>query len=211
MKRQLFLLLFWGCFFTAPAQYLPRVNKATLAVMHEQQKLARDVYCVLYGKWSLRVFDEISAAEQNHMQAVKALLEQYDVADPVERNADEPGTFVYKPFQGLYDSLVVVGTASLEGALRAGALVEEMDIMDLQKAVQATGAEDLKATYKYMMMASERHLLTFARQLKKLGVTYEPVLLSRKDYDRLIGASGGGTGRVRPLPPNGGRGKSVSH
>lgn len=200
MKRLFFLLLFWGCFFTAPAQYLPRVNKATLAVIREQQKLSRDVYCVLHDKWDLRIFDEIAGAEQNHMESVKALLEQYDVADPVDRSGDEQGKFVYKPLQKIYDSLVVAGTASLEGALRAGAFLAEMNIVDLHKAVKATGAEDLKAVYKYMKMGAERHLLTFARQLKKLGVSYEPVLLGHKEYDRLIGASGGGTGMVPPPP-----------
>lgn len=209
MKQLFFLLLLGGCYFTAPAQYLPRVHKATLAVMREQQKLSRDVYCVLHDKWDLRVFEEIAGAEQNHMEAVKALLEQYDVDDPVGQSGDERGRFVYRPLQRIYDSLVVSGTASLEGALRAGAFLEEMDILDLQKAVQATGVEDLRVVYKYMWMAAGRHLLAFARQLKKLGVTYEPVLLGRQEYDRLIGASGGGTGLVIPQSSRGSTKKSL--
>lgn len=195
MKRSILTLLWLGCLITASAQYIPRVNKATLAIMREQQKLSRDVYDTLHQKWELRIFEELAGAEANHMEAVKGLLDQFAVEDPVGKTGDERGKFVHLVLQQLYDSLLISGGASLEGALRAGAYMEERDIFDLQRATRATGDADLKALYKYMMMASERHLLTFTRQLKKLGVFYKPVLLSVHEYERLVGASGGGTER----------------
>lgn len=187
------MLLLLGCFLTTEAQYIPHVNKATLAVLREQKKLARDVYDSLYDKWELRIFEEIGGAEKAHMEAVKPLLDQFAVEDPVAITGDEPGRFAHRPFQRLYDSLLVSGTASLVGALRTGAFVEEMDIVDLQRAIKYTGAEDLRAVYKYLLMAAQRHLLTFTRYLKKAGAPYEPVLLPSREYERLIGASGGGT------------------
>lgn len=192
MKHGVLVLLLLGCILTAPAQYISHVNKATLAVLREQKKLARDVYDSLYAKWELRIFEEIGGAEMAHMEAVKPLLDQFAVEDPIAITGDERGRFAYRPFQRLYDSLVVSGTASMVGALRTGAFVEEMDIVDLQRAIQSTGADDLRAIYKYLLMAAQRHLLTFTRYLKKVGVPYEPVLLSAREYGRLIGASGGG-------------------
>jgi hypothetical protein len=193
MKQSLLTLLLLGCFFAAPAQYIPQSNKATLALMREQQKLARDVYDSLHHKWSLHIFEEIGGAEDAHLESVQPLLEQFAVEDPLAKTADRPGRFVHRPLQRLYDSLLVSGSASLEGALRAGAFMEERDIVDLQRAIQATGSEDLKAVYKYLLMGSERHLLLCARYLKRVGVIYQPVLLSAHEYERLIGASGGGT------------------
>jgi hypothetical protein len=193
MKKSVFILLLLGCFLAAPAQYIPRVNKATLALMREQQKLSRDVYDSLHQVWDVRIFEEIGGAEENHMEAVKTLLDQFVVEDPVATTGDAPGRFVHPPLQRLYDSLLLSGAASLEGAYRAGAYMEEMDIVDLHRAVQATASEDLKAVYKYIMVAAERHLLTFTRQLKKMGVIYEPALMAKREYDRIIGASGGGT------------------
>jgi hypothetical protein len=193
MKKSVLTLLLLGSFVVAPAQYVTPVNKATLAVMREQQKLARDVYDSMHKVWGLALFEEIGSAEAAHMEAVKSLLDQFVVADPVAATGDTPGKFVHRRFQQLYDSLVVLGTASPEGAFRVGAFVEEMDIVDLQRAVQATSSSDLKAIYKYMVVGSERHLLAFSRRLKRLGVIYQPVLLRAWEYERLVGASGGGT------------------
>lgn len=193
MKKSVLILLLLGCFHVGLAQYIPRINKATMAVMREQQKLSRDVYDSLHQRWDQPVFEEIESAEVGHMEAVKSLLDQFAVTDPVGATGDVPGKFVHRRFQKLYDSLVTSGSASLEGAFRAGAYVEEMDIMDLQRAVQGTGSADLKAIYKYMLMGSERHLLAFTRRLKKMGVVYQPVLLRGWEYERLVGASGRGT------------------
>lgn len=195
MKRSILTLLWLGCLIAASGQYIPRINKATLAVMREQQKLSRDVYDTLHQKWELRIFEEIAGAEENHMEAVKGLLDQFALEDPVGKTGDKPGKFLHPALQQLYDSLLISGGAHLEGALRAGAYIEEKDIFDLQRAIQTTGDADLKALYKYIMMASERHLLTFTRHLKKLGVIYKPTLLSAHEYERLVGASGGGTER----------------
>lgn len=45
-----------------------------LIAMRDEEKLARDVYSALSGKWNHPVFSRISAAEQTHMSAVNRLL-----------------------------------------------------------------------------------------------------------------------------------------
>lgn len=191
MKKIVGLLLFLSFVLPAPAQYITNVNKATLAQVREQQKLSRDVFTALNDKWDQSIFQTLCDAEDQHMEAVKGLLDQFAVSDPVEESSDVQGRFVRERLQQLYDSLVICGFSSLEGAYRAGAYLEERDIHNLQLAVSSTGSPDLKATYKYLMLSAQQHLLSFARKLKRIGVLYHPILLSRMDYDRIVGASGG--------------------
>lgn len=202
MIKRFAILLYLCCSFTGIIPTIPDGDKETLTLMREEEKLARDVYLTLDEKWDQVVFQHIAQAEVAHMQAVKSLLDQYKVEDPVAMTRDERGRFVHPPFQRLYDSLVTTGTASLEGAFRAGAFVEERDLQDLYEAQKATRAEDLKRLYGNLVRASEQHLRAFARNLNRVGVTYEPVILSKKEYQRIIGTGGGrGPGRGQGRGP----------
>ena len=49
-------------------------EKAGLLFMRKEEKLARDVYLVLFDKWGLRVFENIAQSEQRHMDAVLYLF-----------------------------------------------------------------------------------------------------------------------------------------
>lgn len=46
-----------------------------ILLMREEEKLARDVYLELYELWGLRTFNNITRAEQTHMDRVAYLLE----------------------------------------------------------------------------------------------------------------------------------------
>ena len=49
-------------------------EKAGLLFMRKEEKLARDVYLVLFDKWGLMVFENIAQSEQRHMDAVLYLF-----------------------------------------------------------------------------------------------------------------------------------------
>ena len=51
--------------------------------MREEEKLARDVYLELYDTWGQQIFKNIAESEQSHTNAIKTLLERYDITDPV--------------------------------------------------------------------------------------------------------------------------------
>jgi hypothetical protein len=92
-----------------------------LAFMREEEKMARDVYISLYDAWQIRVFQNISRAEQQHMDQVKFLMDSYGLSDPVQ----EPvGVFTNSDIQNLYDSLVKRGKTSQIEALRVGGISE---------------------------------------------------------------------------------------
>ena len=44
-----------------------------LTYMREEEKVARDVYLYLNEKWNVRIFKNIAASEQTHMDAIKAV------------------------------------------------------------------------------------------------------------------------------------------
>ena len=84
----------------------PSISDDELAVllkMKEEEKLARDVYTVLYQKWGSRIFNNISLAEEKHMNAVILLLKYYGSADTL---VEEAGIFTRPEFQTLYNDLV---------------------------------------------------------------------------------------------------------
>ena len=134
---------------------------AGLLQMREEEKLARDVYDAMAAKWGLQIFDNISNSEQTHMDAVLALLERHDLADPAAGMA--AGEFTSPALQTLYDGLIAQGSTSSTEALRVGVAIEELDIADLQSLQTETA--DVALVYDHLETGSEHHLDAFNRQL----------------------------------------------
>ena len=152
-----------ACQVTTPATTpLSATEKESLLYMREEEKLARDVYNTFYDRYGLRVFSNIAASEQAHMDAVLTLLNRYGLADPA---AAAPGVFNNDDLQALYDDLIDQGSQSLTAALQAAVLIEETDIADLQDGLALTSHADLRAVYNNLLRASQNHLRAFSRQL----------------------------------------------
>lgn len=156
-----------------------------LIFMREEEKLARDVYNHLYKKWELRVFNNIAQSEQRHTDAIKALINKYELDDPVKD--DIPGAFLNEDLQNLYDTLIEKGDSSLVDALLAGALIEEVDIIDIQKEIdEHVDNEDVAFVYDNLINGSYNHLRAFVRNLSRRGILYEPKLLSDEKYNSIV-------------------------
>lgn len=169
------------------AEFLSDNEKKGLVYMREEEKLARDVYLTLYEKWKLPIFNNIARSERTHMDAVKLLLFKYNITDPA---ADETvGQFSNPEFQKLYEELVEKGDKSLIDALEVGAMIEELDITDLQKWIATTDNVDIKFVYENLMKGSRNHLRAFTSTLKKYGVTYEPHYLNEEEYVQIVNSS----------------------
>ena len=115
---------------SAASTTLTDAEKEGILYMREEEKLARDVYIALGEKWSLRNFSNIASSEQTHMNAVKTLIDKYGLDDPIEGKNE--GEFTNGELQDLYDNLIEQGMKSPEEALKVGAAIEEIDIIDLQ-------------------------------------------------------------------------------
>ena len=165
--------------------------------MREEEKLARDVYDLLFEKWGVNPFGNIRRSEQVHMDRMKTLINTYELEDPVDRNNDQRGLFVNAVLQEYYNELSAAGSTSLTEALKAGAKIEELDIKDLEERIKQTQRQDIISVYTYLKMASENHLRAFVRRLKMQDIIYEPVLLDKKEFDKIIESEHNRSGGMR--------------
>ena len=134
-------------------------QKANLASMAEEEKLAHDLYVALAAKFpDVQQFSRISRAETHHLDAVRALLTRYDIADPTAGLAE--GEFASSRFQSLYDSLLA-GATTQEKALAAGVTVEQTDIADLTADLKGITAPDVVSVFTHLRTGSEHHLAAF--------------------------------------------------
>lgn len=131
--------------------------------MRIEEKLARDVYIVMGDLWNHKVFLNIQQSEQKHMDAVKRLLDKYNVSDPLTR--DSVGVFPDPQFQQLYNQFIQQGNQSLQEALLAGKAVEELDIADLEFQLTFVDNQDIIRVYQNLKAASENHFAAFLRCL----------------------------------------------
>lgn len=179
------------------ASGLSQAEIDSLLFMREEEKLAHDVYLALYEAWGLPLFENIAGSEQKHTEAVKGLLDKYGLPDPADTSP--AGVFVNPDLQQLYDDLTEAGKASLAEALKVGAAIEEIDILDLQEALIETGASDIQRVYENLLKGSENHLRAFTSTLlRQTGETYQPQYLSQAAYEAIVNgdnARGGGNGR----------------
>lgn len=168
---------------TQPGSDVPLsdAEKSAILFMREEEKLARDVYDYLYAKWGQRIFDNISSSEQQHMDAVLRLINQFGLEDPAKHQA--AGIFVNQDLQSMYNELIGKGSTSWEEALRVGAAIEEMDIMDLQQQLEDNIEHpDIVLVFENLLKGSQSHLRAFVRNLEMAGVIYTPQYLSSDTY-----------------------------
>jgi hypothetical protein len=159
---------------------------AGLLWMREEEQLAHDVYVTLGDLWGLRIFENIASSESSHIEAVATLLDRYGIDDPAAGN--DPGTFTDPAIQALHDQLVSDGNVSLEAALAVGALIEELDISDLQARAAATENTEIITMYAGLERGSRNHLRAFTSQLDARGVVYEPTQLDPATFDAIVSA-----------------------
>lgn len=179
-----------------------------LVFMREEEKLAQDVYLTLYEMWGLKNFQNIARSETKHMQAVLNLMDHYQVEDPAVNNGQ--GEFVNTGLQPLYDQLIQQGSISLNEALKVGAAIEEIDILDLRLRIDQTSKENIINVYQNLLRGSENHLRSFVKNLQqRTGEVYVPQYLSQSGYEEIassLPASGNQDSR-KPATGNTGMGR----
>ncbi|MCB9362039.1 DUF2202 domain-containing protein [Candidatus Woesearchaeota archaeon] len=158
-----------------------------LLLMREEEKLARDVYLTLYDKWNMQIFSNIASSEQTHTDAVKRLLDAYDIEDPV--TSDGRGVYQNEDLEALYDALVEQGSTSLLDALIVGATVEDLDIKDLADLLAATDNNDLIQVYTNLQKGSRNHIRSFIKQIEAQGGSYEAQYISSAELSAILGGS----------------------
>ena len=166
-----------------------------LAFMREEEKLARDVYLKMHDTWGMAVFYNIAQSEQVHTDAVKAKIEKYGLVDPVID--DTVGVFQNHDLAVLYDALIQQGSVSAIDALWVGGAIEEIDIIDLQHAIDDAEHDDIARVYQNLQMGSHNHLRAFVAQLEQNGIEYKAQYLTPEAVDAILNTSSGISGGGR--------------
>jgi hypothetical protein len=126
-----------------------------LQAMVAEEKVAHDVYVTLGDMYDVSTFDRIANSED----AARTLLDAYGVEDPTV--GDEVGEFDDPVFQAMYDDVVAEGSTSLDAAAQVGITIEEVDIADLQDALDAGQPADIERVFTNLLNGSEKHLAAF--------------------------------------------------
>lgn len=168
---------------------LSEAEASALVFMREEEKLAHDVYLTLYEKWGLPVFQNISQSEFAHTEAVLTLIERYEMQDPAQAAV---GDFTNADLQALYNELVARGSQSLSEALKVGAAIEEIDILDLQERMAEIDHADIQQVFTNLLNGSMNHLRAFVSTLKtQTGEVYAPQYLNADAYQAILESSTG--------------------
>ncbi|GAA2507440.1 hypothetical protein GCM10010406_50050 [Streptomyces thermolineatus] len=148
---------------TAESGTLTAGQRAGLAAMAEEEKLAHDLYTAFAERYDARIFGNIAESESRHLEAVRTLMDRYGIDDPTEGRA--AGDFAGAETRATYDRLLARGEEGKEQALEAGRTVERTDIADLTAALEKLDAPDVAQVYGNLLEASRNHLAAFERQL----------------------------------------------
>ncbi|MEO5365833.1 MAG: DUF2202 domain-containing protein [Magnetococcus sp. WYHC-3] len=159
-------------------------EQADLVYMQEEEKLARDVYRFLYKTWGLTIFSSITASEERHVDAILGMVRRYGVPDLIQNSRD--GEFNDQRLASLHDQLVAKGSLSRIDALEVGGLIEELDILDLEKALSRTSRSDIRTVYTHIQRGSFNHLRAFAHALEVAGRPYSRQKLNQQTFLNII-------------------------
>ena len=170
-------------FYFSSSDTLSENDKAGLVKMREEEKLAFEVYTFLDEKWNHRVFNNIKESESRHGDLIKELLDKYDLKDPY---INTTGKYVSAEMQKSYLELTQKGSISLKDAFLVGAIIEDMDIADLDKLMAETTNKDLIVVYDNLNRGSRNHMRAFSRQLDMLNVAYTPAYIPKERYTAII-------------------------
>lgn len=170
---------------TYPLGTLTALEEEGLLMMREEEKLAHDVYTTLYNQHALLIFSNIANSELTHTEAVLALLERYQLTDPVTNNAT--GAFSNTEFSYLYTVLTESGSVSILEALYVGAQVEELDIYDLMRlGNDVMENPDIDLVYGNLLKGSRNHLRAFYSQILTNNGIYRPQYISQDLFDEIV-------------------------
>ncbi|MDA3904634.1 MAG: DUF2202 domain-containing protein [Bacteroidales bacterium] len=166
-----------------------QLTATELEMMHymmEEEKLAYDVYVTLFDIYGTIIFNSISKSELTHIAAVNQLLAKYNITNTASSTI---GVYNIEHIQELYDALVAKGSLSLIDALTVGAIIEDVDIYDLEKYLGETENADIISVFNFLNCGSRNHLRGFMGQLELQGVNYTPQYITQERFDEIVNDS----------------------
>ncbi len=128
---------------------------------YEEEMMANQLYTLFYEKYDVLTFKNIADSEKTHMEAVKTLLDRYELSVPT----------TYTHIQSLYDELKTKWNLSLKDALEVWIKIEIVDINDIVTAIKSTDNADIKNVLVNIWWASYNHMRWFIKWLNNNNLT----------------------------------------
>lgn len=157
-------------------------EKDGLLFIWEEEKAARDLYNGLYEKNNMTIFLDLVRSESSHMDQARSVMEKHGLDVP----PDEPGRFQNQTLQEIHDQLLAEGLQSDQDALTVAAVFEEISIVDLEKELSASQAEDVRTVYEGLLAGSRKHLRSYVSDLKDQGIEYQPRYLEGGEFQKIV-------------------------
>jgi len=143
----------------AAAAIADDTRAADLTYSRDEERMARDLYTLFGQTYDAAVFDRIAGSEQQHFDAVGALLTSYAITDPAV--GQPAGTYANTDVQKLFDQWKAQGLTSVQDAYAVGVALEQADIADLQGILARNADADAKRVFTHLLAASQHHLDAF--------------------------------------------------
>ena len=157
-------------------------EKDGLIFIWVEEKAARDLYNGLYEKNNMTIFLDLVRSESSHMDQARTVMEKHGLTLP----PDEPGVFQNQTLQEIHDQLLAEGLQSDQDALTVAAIFEEISIVDLEKELSASQAEDVRTVYDGLLAGSRKHLRSYVSDLEGQGIEYQPRYLEAEQFQEIV-------------------------
>ena len=128
---------------------------------YSEEMLAHDMYMYFYELYGVNTFQNIANSELEHMTAVKALLDRYELDIPTD----------YGELSDEFDALKAEWEESLQKALEVWIKIEMLDIEDIAETIRTTDNDDFKIMFTNIGGASYNHLRGFVSWLANNWLT----------------------------------------
>jgi len=137
-------------------------EKEILINQYGEERMARDLYAYAAEKYpNVNTFSNITKSEQEHMDALKVLLDRYDIDAPSD----------YAKDNDLYVTLKNKIDLSEKDAIEVWLMVEMVDIDNIAEDIRNTDNDDFKVVLTNIGWASFNHLKGFVNALNNAGYT----------------------------------------
>ena len=111
------------------------------------------------------------------------MLQKHTNSYPTNNNVND---VVKQGLVSLFDNLLTQGKLSALEALYVGAAIEEVDMLDLQQAIDNAENDHIRRMYENLLSGSQNHLRTYINQIEEQGDVYEALFLSQKQIDAVM-------------------------
>lgn len=132
-----------------------------LKKQYEEEMMANELYSSFYDMYWVQTFANIAESEAQHMEAVKVLLDRYDISIPTS----------YDHIQSLYEDLKDKWALWLKDALEVWISIEIVDIDDIVTAIKSSDNNDIKIVLTNIGWASYNHMRWFVKALSNNNLT----------------------------------------